>query len=302
MKLVVKIAILVVLMPVFQSLPISYHRNWLRLLREGNNCGKCDLKVCSKPENCPAGTVLDQCGCCPECGNVEGQVCDLDGGSHFYGQCGHHLECVLDSEELKHGEIPEPQCICKSQESVCGPEGKTYENICRFNEVYFQKKTNLSMKHKGPCESAPVISLPPQDAQNFTGSDILFGCEVSAYPMPHLEWKKKGNKMFLPGYDAHISIQVRGGPLKYGMTGWLQIQGIRKSDEGVYICHTKNKYGSAYASARLKVIDNGSSSSYQLTAGNRITNYNPHFGDYYDHFEEDEEYESGDYEKGNQFL
>lgn len=39
------------------------------------------------------------------------------------------------------------------------------------------------------------------------------------------------------------------------MTGWLQIQGLKKSDEGVYICHTKNKHGATYASARLKVID-----------------------------------------------
>lgn len=57
--------------------------------------------------------------------------------------------------------------------------------------------------------AAPVISVPPQDVQNFTGNDVIFGCEVSAYPMPHLEWKKKGNKMFLPGDDAHISVQVK---------------------------------------------------------------------------------------------
>ncbi|CAM2118330.1 unnamed protein product, partial [Caretta caretta] len=141
----------------------------------------------------------------------------------------------------------------------------------------------------------PVISLPPQDAQNFTGNDVIFGCEVSAYPMPHLEWKKKGNKMFLPGDDAHISIQARGGPQKYGVTGWLQIQGIKKSDEGIYICQTKNKYGTAYASARLKVID-GSSSTFQISAGSRTTSYATDYGDYYDHTEEEEEDESGDYE------
>lgn len=57
--------------------------------------------------------------------------------------------------------------------------------------------------------AAPVISMPPQDVQNFTGNDVIFGCEVSAYPMPHIEWKKKGNKMFLPGDDTHISVQVK---------------------------------------------------------------------------------------------
>lgn len=51
--------------------------------------------------------------------------------------------------------------------------------------------------------------MPPQDAQNYTGNDVIFGCEVSAYPMPQLEWKKKGNKMFLPGDDTHVSVQVK---------------------------------------------------------------------------------------------
>uniref|UniRef100_A0A8B9MC71 Kazal-type serine protease inhibitor domain-containing protein 1 n=1 Tax=Accipiter nisus TaxID=211598 RepID=A0A8B9MC71_9AVES len=210
------------------SFPALYHRGWWRLLREGDSCGKCDLALCSEPKDCPAGTVLDRCGCCPECGNVEGQICDLDQGNHFYGQCGDNLECRLDPEEARFGEVPEPQCVCKSQESICGSEGKTYENICQFNKAYAVKR-NISMKHKGPCESAPVISMPPQDVQNFTGNDVIFGCEVSAYPMPHLEWKKKGNKMFLPGDDAHISVQVKlefFHVLQFGMRsalweGWL---------------------------------------------------------------------------------
>ncbi|XP_010179042.1 PREDICTED: kazal-type serine protease inhibitor domain-containing protein 1-like [Mesitornis unicolor] len=114
--------------------------------------------------------------------------------------------------------------------------------------------------------------------------------------MPHLEWKKKGSKMFLPGDDAHISVQARGGPQKFGVTGWLQIQGLKKSDEGVYICHTKNKYGATYASARLKVIDG--SSAFAFTAGSRSASYSIEYGDYYDQSddEDEEEYESGDYE------
>ncbi|XP_059589435.1 kazal-type serine protease inhibitor domain-containing protein 1-like isoform X1 [Alligator mississippiensis] len=294
MKPLVAIIVLIAVVQVSQTFPYLHHRGWLRLLREGDSCGKCNLELCSKPTNCPAGTVLDQCGCCLECGNVEGQICDLDYGNHFYGQCGENLECRLDADEAKFGEVPEPQCVCKFQESICGPEGKTYENICQFGEAY-SKRGNITMKHNGPCESAPVISLPPQDVENFTGNDIIFGCEVSAYPIPHLEWKKKGNKMFLPGDDAHISVQARGGPQKNGVTGWLQIQGLKKSDEGVYICHTKNKYGTTYASARLKVID-GSSSAFEITVGSRITSYNTDYEDYYDHAEDkEEEDESGDY-------
>ncbi|XP_034966607.2 kazal-type serine protease inhibitor domain-containing protein 1 [Zootoca vivipara] len=298
MKPLVATVFLVALMQLSQSFPAWYHRGWLRLLREGDSCGICNLELCPVPTACQAGTVSDSCGCCPECGNVEGQICDLDEGSHFYGQCGDNLECRLDVRDIKSGEIPEPQCVCKLQETVCGPEGKTYENICQFHAAYAGKGINASIKHKGPCKSAPVISLPPRDTQNFTGNDVIFGCEVSAYPMPHLEWKKKGNKMFLPGDDAHISIQARGGPRKYSVSGWLQIQGIKKSDEGLYICQTKNKYGLAYSSARLKVID-GSSLSFQNIPGSWSTSDGTDYGDDFDSAEDEEEaeYESGDYEK-----
>ncbi|KAH0621895.1 hypothetical protein JD844_023617 [Phrynosoma platyrhinos] len=334
-------------MEVSQTFPAWYHRGWLRLLREGNGCGTCHLEHCSVPTNCRAGTVLDLCGCCLECGNVEGQICDLDQGSNFYGLCGDNLECRLDVDNIKSGEIPEAQCVCKSQETVCGPDGKTYENICRFKEAYAENEGNSSIKHKGPCKS---------DTQNFTGNDVIFGCEVSAYPMPHLEWKKKGNKMFLPGDDAHISIQVghtykltkclsnsqpeghgpepeiavaeeeegireleprpgllqlgqllplhfsiphaRGGPQRYSVTGWLQIEGIRKTDEGVYVCETKNKYGFAYSSAKLKVIDDAS--SLQNVPGSWMTKDSTDYGDSFDSAEEEEEAQhasSGNYDK-----
>lgn len=152
MKPPVVTAVLVVLVQVSQSFPALYHRGWWRLLKEGDSCGKCDLALCSEPKDCLAGTVVDHCGCCSECGNVEGQICDLDQGNHFYGQCGDNLECRLDADEARFGEVPEPQCVCKSQESICGSDGKTYENICQFNKAYATKR-NISMKHKGPCES-----------------------------------------------------------------------------------------------------------------------------------------------------
>lgn len=158
MKPLVVTAVLVVLVQVSHGFPALYHRGWWRLLREGDDCGKCELALCSEPKDCPAGTVLDRCGCCPECGNVEGQICDLDQGNHFYGQCGDNLECRLDADEARFGEVPEPQCVCKSQESICGPEGKTYENICQFNKAYAAKR-NISMKHKGPCESGNLYGV-----------------------------------------------------------------------------------------------------------------------------------------------
>ncbi|KAK6475846.1 kazal-type serine protease inhibitor domain-containing protein 1-like [Huso huso] len=250
MSLVITLTLLLSV-PLAHGAPRFYHRGWLRLLKEGDSCEECRLDLCpAAPSSCPAGVVLDECGCCKECGNVEGQICDPDGKQRFYGRCGEGLECGKDSSRT-----PEPQCMCLSGETVCGSDGRTYKNECRLREASYGGAANLSVKQQGPCSTVPLISRAPRDLQNYTGNDIIFGCEVSAYPMAHLGWRKKGKETFLPGDDAHISVQVRGGPQRYGITGWLQIQGVTKSDEGVYTCYTRNAYGEAYASASLQVID-----------------------------------------------
>ncbi|XP_035466910.2 kazal-type serine protease inhibitor domain-containing protein 1-like [Scophthalmus maximus] len=52
-----------------------------------------------------------------------------------------------------------------------------------------------SHKFYGRCGERP--SLPEE-----------FGCEVSSYPLPNLNWRKTGSDHFLPGDDPHISVQV----------------------------------------------------------------------------------------------
>lgn len=39
---------------------------------------------------------------------------------------------------------------------------------------------------------------------------MIFGCEVFAYPMASIEWRKDGLDIQLPGDDSHISVQVGG--------------------------------------------------------------------------------------------
>ncbi|XP_067898993.1 kazal-type serine protease inhibitor domain-containing protein 1-like [Heterodontus francisci] len=299
MNSVLSVAAIFLLAQVAQALPSLYHRSWLRLLTEGDSCGVCQPDLCPKLRRCPAGTVLDRCDCCPECGNAEGQICDLDNTNHFYGRCGEDLECLLDADAAFFGEIPEPQCMCHSQESVCGSNGKTYSNICRFNEAFYSnRESNLSLTHRGPCETAPWITTPPRDVCNVTGNDIIFGCEALAYPMALVEWRKKGNDNFLPGDDAHISIQARGGPERYGITGWLQIQGLKKSDEGIYTCYTRNKYGEAFASASLSVYDPDSPLAAEMSLHSKGRKYNTgEEEDEEDYDDEDDDDEiSGDYE------
>lgn len=87
-----------------------------------------------------------------------------------------------------------------------------------------------------------------------TGQDVIFGCEVFAYPMASIEWRKDGLDIQLPGDDPHISVQFRGGPQKFEVTGWLQIQALRPSDEGTYRCLARNALGQAEASATLTVL------------------------------------------------
>uniref|UniRef100_A0A8D2ATL2 Kazal type serine peptidase inhibitor domain 1 n=1 Tax=Sciurus vulgaris TaxID=55149 RepID=A0A8D2ATL2_SCIVU len=236
--------------------PDYLRRGWLRLLAEGEGCAPCRPEECVAPRGCLAGRVRDACGCCWECANLEGQLCDLDPSAHFYGRCGEQLECRLDAGgDLSRGEVPEPLCACRSQRPLCGSDGRTYNQICRLQEAALARPdANLTMAHPGPCESEPQIVSQPYDIWNVTGQDVIFGCEVFAYPMASIEWRKDGLDIQLPGDDPHISVQFRGGPQRFEVTSWLQIQAVRPSDEGTYRCLARNALGEVEAPATLTVL------------------------------------------------
>lgn len=69
-----------------------------------------------------------------------------------------------------------------------------------------------------PLSPEPQITSPPYDTWNVTGQDVIFGCEVFAYPMASIEWRKDGTEMLLPGDDPHISVQVSSVPRPLKMT------------------------------------------------------------------------------------
>nr|XP_015212049.1 PREDICTED: kazal-type serine protease inhibitor domain-containing protein 1-like isoform X2 [Lepisosteus oculatus] len=193
-------------------------------------CAGCSPELCAEAVGCRAGLVPDRCGCCLECGNSEGQPCDLDRTSGFYGLCGPDLKCTLDTSDLSRGEVPEPLCACKSQEALCGSDGKTYENIF------------------------PDIKRPPANLVTATGDSAIFPCEVFAFPMALSEWRRDGDDVILPGDDPRISVQSRGGPLRYETSSWLQIEGVTLGDAGTYRCIAHNGLGSVSASADLTVL------------------------------------------------
>lgn len=54
-----------------------------------------------------------------------------------------------------------------------------------------------------------IIKVPPHSQVNGTGSSLVFLCEVFAFPMALVEWRKEGQDVVLPGDDPHISVQVQ---------------------------------------------------------------------------------------------
>uniref|UniRef100_A0A3B5AEK7 Kazal-type serine peptidase inhibitor domain 3 n=1 Tax=Stegastes partitus TaxID=144197 RepID=A0A3B5AEK7_9TELE len=253
------VLVLVVIVWVRGSLGLPpQHRGWLRLWEEGEGCRDCDEHICpSVPDNCPAGRVQDSCGCCDQCANVEGQQCDPDGAQKFYGQCGEGLACRRKAPKKGRSADPEPTCVCQEKGPVCGSDGRTYTNVCQLREAASRGNTTLTHTGRGPCYSAPRVLRSPKNLSNYTGNDIIFGCEVSAYPLPVLNWRKTGSDHYLPGDDPHISVQLRGGPQPYTVSTWLQIEGLLVSDTGVYSCISHNTLGKTSASAQLTVSRRG---------------------------------------------
>lgn len=232
----------------------------------GPVCGPCEKELCPENRGCRAGLVLDSCGCCMECGNLEGQACDPGQRSVYYGLCGTGLRCRADPRQAGPGgggveDEDEQVCVCERQEALCGSDGVTYMSACQFREAAFSKP-GLRTEGEGPCKTVPIIKVPPQSQVNGTGSSLVFLCEVFAFPMALVEWRKEGRDIILPGDDPHISVQSRGGPLKFELSSWLQIEGAEPGDSGTYRCIARNNLGSASASAALGVLGAAELSSY----------------------------------------
>ncbi|KAK2173909.1 hypothetical protein NP493_844g01048 [Ridgeia piscesae] len=222
------------------------------------DCTTCDRDACVRPSGCVAGVMKDRCDCCYVCAKAEFELCDHPDISQDgeLGECGDKLECRV-RDDLEAGEPAEAMCYCTVEGDLCGSDGVDYENLCQLRAAAVVKRQKISVANKGPCKSAPVILTPPENLKNLTGSSIAMSCEARGFPIPTIEWmwtRVDGKTVFLPNDDLHLSVNMRGGPEKWQVTGWLQVIEMKKEHEGDFTCIAENDLGVAKASARLKVV------------------------------------------------
>jgi len=220
-------------------------------------CQPCHQVSCDSLYQCLAGVVPDRCGCCQECAQREGEMCD-HGQEDKYGTCGDNLACQ------DFPETGEAICVCREDKEVCGSDGLTYGSPCSLAEESSRRQDSpilpeLSMAYWGPCKEAPIIISPPTDTRGHVGSNLTLACEARGFPAPTISWQYdtlEGRTVLLPSDDQDISIQLRGGPEPLMVTGWAQIQALEPQYSGVYHCIAANSEGRVAAQANIGVYRN----------------------------------------------
>ncbi|KAK3729061.1 hypothetical protein RRG08_005434 [Elysia crispata] len=218
---------------------------------------KCEQKCAKCPvverSSCLAGMQKDnECNCCDVCSRFEGQKCDKKGDKFEFGQCGDGLEC----KETAGGQI----CQCVWNEMVCGTNGEDYNNLCQLMAAAVREglQDSLEVGHIGPCKNESRIVGPPKYIRNSTNENVVLTCEAIGNPVPNLKWevtRSNGKTTEMPGDDDHIMIAIRGGPGMFKISGWMQIEGLKKRHEGDYTCIASNKHNTDRSTARIKVVN-----------------------------------------------
>ncbi|ESO82900.1 hypothetical protein LOTGIDRAFT_184700 [Lottia gigantea] len=216
-------------------------------------CNDCKKELCPKlsRSECLTGIVKDGCDCCDVCARMESQTCDLPETPYVNGKCGDGLSC----EETEFGQV----CVCEHDQIICGSNNVTYNNMCGLMADMRRAglKSELEVKFVGPCDAGAKIVSSPMYTKNSTGGTVILSCEAVGNPTPHIAWlytRADGETFSVPGDDEFTLTAARGGPGRYQITGWVQIEGLRKTHEGDYTCIVQNKYKKDTAKARVKVV------------------------------------------------
>lgn len=226
-------------------------------------CGECDRSTCEEIGSCPGGIVMDVCGCCQVCARGLGQRCDLT-GTNMYGACGEYLECKARTDI---GATTEATCLCEEEGSVCGSDGVTYESLCHLLQQTAETP-ELFVSVRGPCQGVPKIKSAPEDKVRPEGSILVLDCEAVGYPVPEISWelhRPDGSSLKLPSDDSSFAVQVRGGPEKHMVTGWVQIMRITRKSVGIYTCVATNEIGEVRSSASVSLDKSGENERFTNT-------------------------------------
>ncbi|KAB5554248.1 hypothetical protein PHYPO_G00048170 [Pangasianodon hypophthalmus] len=207
------------------------------------SCGPCEPSSCAAlPAAGCAFRVMDACGCCELCAAGPGEPCGVRGAT--VTRCAPGLECVKapeDKNKLKKKKTEPGVCVCKNGDfEVCGSDGVEYRSVCALRAASAsaerQHKAGIKVRNKGKCARAPVIVTGPGQVWNVTGAQVFLSCEAIGVPTPVLSWRKvMDNKKFsqmLPGDQDNLAVQVRGGPEKHEVTGWVLIFPLTKDVAG----------------------------------------------------------------------
>lgn len=227
----------------------------------GEECGKCRPERCDRPQGCVAGVVKDSCDCCDVCGKAEYELCDhpsvTDRPGMALGRCGDNLDCRL-RDDLGEEADSEAICYCRIEGTLCGSDGLSYDNLCQLMASGVRSKEKITIQGTGPCNEPATIISKPDNVKNRTGDDVAIVCEARGFPIPTVEWtwtRVDGKTVYLPSDDLHVSVNMRGGPERWQVTGWLQIMDLQREHEGDYTCLAQNKNGMDEATARINVSD-----------------------------------------------
>ncbi|XP_071145886.1 protein dispatched homolog 3-like [Mytilus edulis] len=118
--------------------------------------------------------------------------------------------------------------------------------------------TTLRPKHVNPMTTPrpmsykpPEFDMRPSNQSVLAGRNMYFYCSVKGYPAPSLSWEKDGQRITRGEVkQRHIILKEEG---------ILKLDGVQKTDQGIYTCIASNERGVIRASASLTV--NGSSTA-----------------------------------------